>query len=75
MERWPGLLSLAVVVVSYFAYTSIFPDHQDPEDSYLLDPDMNLAKKIASNVIKAAPNGPVSHAIHFSLIVRNRFCA
>ena len=54
-----GLLaSLSVVFVSFFAYSTIFTELEDSEDAYQKT-DMNIAKKIATNVIKAAPNGPV----------------
>ena len=53
--------SLAVLAASVYLYSAIFSDPEESLDSYR-DPSMNIAKKIAANVIKAAPSGPVSEA-------------
>ena len=60
----PGRIfsSLIVLFGSFYFYPSFFPEQsvEVEPDSYQDTTNMNVAKKIASNVIKLAPNGPVS---------------
>jgi uncharacterized membrane protein len=54
--------SVFVLLLSFFIYSSIFTELEEREEEGSKNNEtrkMNLAKKIASNVIKAAPSGPV----------------
>ena len=60
----PGGIFSSVIVLfaSFYFYPSFFPEPgvEVEPDSYQDISEMNVAKKIASNVIKLAPSGPVS---------------
>jgi hypothetical protein len=59
----PGGIFSSVIVLfaSFYFYPSFIPDPsvEVEPDSYQDTSNMNVAKKIAANVIKLAPNGPV----------------
>jgi uncharacterized membrane protein len=66
LQAWMGprglFSSVFVLLLSFFIYSSIFTELEEREEEGSKNNEtrkMNLAKKIASNVIKAAPSGPV----------------